>query len=389
MTPSNSKPAATRGLLANDPTEYSSHGWRTTTKNSSSLTDTPPPFSTTSTDYHSLQTMQILSLRIAPIIAAVSFTFAIPAALADPPVYGIPTGSTISVNTGDTHMATWPPGDPLNPLNKKHYQIRADKTYTAESINLYPPGFKFDPHGAIGIRRYFQQRTQGTYSLGAPSSIDVLAKDMPANSRFNQAQYIQDFGPYAPNESTFTASTLKANAVYGVETIALVFVDGDNKTTVLDYQKIDIYPPMLSDAGTLSSFANYFVQNFKQKTALNTPGSTAPTKYAGDPPRVFMNSSQTIYPGATTWVVIYPGNARTTLPTGLAPIPYTSATAPLGDMSERLNIYIDSGNYVTGPGTYTLQFMQQSVYGTETFGNPASFTINNSYKVTSQLGLVK
>jgi hypothetical protein len=58
-------------------------------------------------------------------------------------------------------------------------------------------------------------------------------------------------------------------------------------------------------------------------------------------------------------------------------------------MSQRQNIYIDSGNYVTGPGTYTLQFMQKSVYGTETFGNPASFTINNSYKVTSQLGLVK
>jgi hypothetical protein len=113
--------------------------------------------------------------------------------------------------------------------------------------------------------------------------------------------------------------------------------------------------------------------NFKQKTALNTPGSTAPTKYAGDPPRVFMNSSQTIYPGATTWVVIYPGNARTTPPTGLAPIPHTSATALLGDMSARLNIYIDSGNYVTGPGSYTLQFMQQSVYGTETFGNPISF----------------
>ena len=63
----------------------------------------------------------------------------------------IPSGSTISVNTGDPNIATWPKGDLLNPLNKQHYQIRADKTYTAESINLYPPGFKFDPHGAIGI----------------------------------------------------------------------------------------------------------------------------------------------------------------------------------------------------------------------------------------------
>jgi len=325
-------------------------------------------------------------------IATVCFTFEIPAALATPPVYGVPTGSTISVNTGDPNTVTWPAGDPLNPLNKQHYQIRADKTYTAESINLYPPGFKFDPHGAIGIRRYFQQRTLNiptSYSLAAPSSINVLTKDMPANSRFNQAQNIQDFGPYAPDQSTFTTTTLAANDVYGVETIALVFVDGTGVTTVLDYQKIDIYPPLLTNALTYNSSANYFIQNFKQKTALNTPGSTAPTKYAGDPPRVFVNSSQTIYPGATTWVVIYPGNAQTIPPAGLAPIPYTSATAPLGDMSQRLNIYIDSGDYVTGPGTYTLQFMQQSVYGTETFGNPASFTINNSYKVNSQLGLVK
>src|SRR5258708_8792619 len=249
--------------------------------------------------------MQTIWFRITPLIATVCFTFPIPAALADKPVYGIPTGSTISVNTGDPNMATWPAGDPLNPLNKQHYQIRADKTYTAESNNLYPPGFKFDPHGAIGIRRYFQQRTPGTYSLGLPSPINVLTKDMPANSRFNKAQHIQDFGPYAPDESTFTVSTLAANAVYGVETIALVFVDGAGITTVLDYQKIDIYPPILTNAGNLSSSANYFIQNFKQKAALNTPldtpGSTTPTKYAGDPPRVFMNSSQTIYPGATTW----------------------------------------------------------------------------------------
>jgi hypothetical protein len=336
--------------------------------------------------------MQTIWFRITPLIATVCFTFAIPAALADPPVYGIPTGSTISVNTGDPNLATWPAGDPLNPLNKQHYQIRADKTYTAESINLYPAGFKFDPHGAIGIRRYFQQRTLNiptSYSLAAPSSINVLTKDMPANSRFSQAQNIQDFGPYAPDLSTFTTTTLAANDVYGVETVALVFVDGSGNTNVLDYQKIDIYPPLLSNALTYSSSANYFIQNFKQKTALNTPGSTAPTKYAGDPPRVFMNSSQTIYPGATTWVVIYPGNAQKTPPAGLASIPYTSSTAPLGDMSARLNVYIDSGNYVTKPGTYTLQFMQQSVYGTETFGNPASFTINNSYKVNSQLGLVK
>jgi hypothetical protein len=337
--------------------------------------------------------MQTIWFRITPLIAAVCFTFAIPAALADPPVYGIPTGSTISVNTGDPNMVTWPAGDPLNPLNKKHYQIRADKTYTAESINLYPPGFKFDPHGAIGIQRYFQQRTQGTHSLAAPSSINVLTKDMPANSRFNQAQYIQDFGPYAPDESTFTVSTLSANDVYGVETIELVFVDGNNKTTVLDYQKIDIYEPPKPESGTKSA-ANFDVQNFQSKKALNTD-TTKP--YLGDPPRVTMSTSQTIYPGATMTVVIYPGSSQTTPPAGAKTIDsatwVNNPSGPQQIVDEAKyppNVYMDLGNYVTGSGTYTLQAIETTdAYGTETFGNPASFSIKNSYNVTSQLGLVK
>jgi hypothetical protein len=338
--------------------------------------------------------MQTIWLRITPLIATVCFTFEIPAAFAAPPVYGIPTGSTMSVNTGDPNMVSWPTGDPLNPLNKRHYQIRADKTYTAESINLYPPGFKFDPHGAIGIRRYFQQRTQGTYSLGAPSSINVLTKDMPANSRFNQAQYIQDFGPYAPDESTFTVSTLSANDVYGVETIELVFVDGNNKQTVLDYQKIDIYEPTAPTSDTTKSAANFDVQNFQSKIALNTD-TTKP--YLGDPPRVTMWTTQKIYPGAKISVVIYPGSSQKTPPAGAKTIDSATCTNTTSGPQQIVdeakypsNLYMDIGNYVTGSGTYTLQAIETTdAYGTETFGNPAPFSIKNSYNVTSQLGLVK
>jgi hypothetical protein len=308
-----------------------------------------------------------------------------------------------------------PPPDPLNPLNKDHYRIRADKTYTAESINLYPPGFKFDPQGAIGIKRYFQQRTQGTYHLGDPSSINVIPKDMPANSRFNQAQYIQDFGPYAPDESTFTVSTLSANDVYGVETIELVFdaparnANGDiikdvsGKAviveTVLDYQKIDIYEPTAPTPAAPTSdknksAANFDVQNFQSKVALNTD-TTKP--YLGDPPRVTMWTTQKIYPGAKISVVIYPGSSQTTPPAGAKTIDSAtwvnkpSGTPPMVDESKYpSNLYMDIGNYVTGSGTYTLQAMETTdAYGTETFGNPAPFSIKNSYNVTSQLGLVK
>ena len=378
MPPSNSKPAATRGFLATDPTGYWSHGWRTTYEK---LIRDDRYLTPLSGYLYALQVMQILSFRITPIIATVCFTFAIPAAFADQPVYGVPTGSTINVTTPDPTLVKWP-GE-----SKLHHQIRADQTYTAESINLYPNGFKFDPHGAIGIRRFFQTRVQGTYSLGTPSEINVLTKDMPANSRFNQAQYIQDFGPYAPDESTFSPTSLAANDAYGVETIALVFVDGNNNQTVLDYQKIDIYPPLYTPDGIKdkrNAAAFFDVQNFQSKTALNTTNS-----YAGDPPRVIMRTNTTIYPGAQTWVVMYSGNSQPTPPANAKKIDYTTATAPPGDVSGRDSVYIDVGNFVSGPGTYTLQVIESSVYGTEVFGNPASFTISNKYNVNSQFGLVK
>ena len=314
--------------------------------------------------------------------------------------YGIPTGSTISVTTADSTLVTWPAGDPLNPLNKPHHQIRADETYTAQSINLYPPGFQFNPQGAIGIRRYFQSRTHNTYSLGSPSSINVLTKDMPANSRFNQAQNIQNFGPYAPDESTFTANTLAANDVYGVETIELVFdapardccgnvitnACGNPTTveTVLDYQKIDIYEPKSSDQ------ANFYVQNFQQKQALNTNTTKS---YLGDPPRVIMTTSSTIYPGAQVSVVIYPGSAQSSPPANAIIISGTVYTASGKDeTSYPGNIFIEIGNYITGSGIYTLQAMQTSstnTFGTETFGPAASFSIRNSYNVNSQLGMAR
>jgi hypothetical protein len=206
---------------------------------------------------------------------------------------------------------------------------------------------------------------------------------MPANSRFNQAQNIQDFGPYAPDQSTFTTSSLSSNSVYGVETIELVFVDGNNNLTVLDYQKIDIYD------SKSTYVANFNVQNFQSKVALNTD-TTKP--YLGDPPRVTMSTTyQTIYPGAKITVAIYPGPSQATLPVSAKTINSASWTAPTGDEAQYPpNLYMEIGNYVGGSGIYTLQaLITTTAYGTEMFGNAASFSIKNSYNVTSQLGLVK
>jgi len=288
------------------------------------------------------------------------------------------TQGTMTATTPDPTLVSWP-GE-----SKPHHQIRAEQSYTAQSQVWVTDG-KFNPHGqAVEIRRFFQTRTPGTYSLGPMLELAANTINRPANSPFNSAHQTQDYGPWIPDQSTLLSNSLNANDVYGVETIELIFTDKSvtpSTQTVLDYEKIDIYWPPNGNA------ANYFVQNFQQMTALNT--STAGVKYGGDPPRAFVNTTQTIYPGAETWVVIYSGVAQTTPPAGALKIPTTDWTAPGGDASQR-SFYIDLGNYaVNGPGIYTLQMLQQSIYGLETFGNPASFNITKKYNVNSQLGLTK
>jgi hypothetical protein len=267
---------------------------------------------------------------------------------------------------------------------KPHYQIRAEQSYTAQS-DVWVTNGKFNPHGqAVEIRRFFQTRTPGTYSLGPMLELNASTINRPANSPFTKSHQTQDYGPWVPDQSTLVSNSLSANDVYGVETIELIFTDNSvtpSTQTVLDYEKIDIYWPPNAAA------ANFYVQNFQQKIALNT--STAANPYGGDPPRAIMNTTQTIYPGAETWVVIYPGPAQATPPSGATAIPSTDATAPAGDAWQRNNVYIDLGNYVSGPGSYTLQVVEKSIYGTEPFGNPASFSITKQYNVNSQLGLVK
>jgi hypothetical protein len=241
-------------------------------------------------------------------------------------------------------------------------------------------------HGEVGIRRFFQARTPGTCTLGSPVELNTNTKDRPANSPFTKSHQIQNYGPYMPDQATLITNSLSANDVYGVETIELIFVDNSvtpSTQTVLDYEKIDIYGPKASNA------ANFYVQNFQSRVALNTDTTKA---YLGDPPRVTLTAGP-IYPDAKVWVVIYPGNAQSTIPTNARTISNTVWTAPTGDNATYPNnIYMDIGNYVTGSGIYTLQVVQQSAtnsFGTENFGNPASFSINTNYKVTSQLGLVK
>ena len=332
--------------------------------------------------------MQILWFRITPVISTVCFTLAFIAIVSTAKAGQTPgtvTG-TVSVTTPDNTTEPWP-GDP-----KPHYLMRADQTYTG-SYSVAVIG-KFDPHGALlGIRRFYQIRTPGTYNLGPMSELTVSTTDRPANSGFAPGHNPASFGPYQPNQATYLTTNAVANDTYGVETAELIYVDSSNNQHVLDYQCIDIYGPKSGNSAT------YNVQAFPGTMHNNAPGSalnTDTTKpYLGDPPRVTLTTSDTIYPGATFWIVIYPGAAQTTPPSNAKTI--GTWTAPTGDNTSlqtltNNNYFIDIGNKVTGAGTYTVQAMQKSTsnsFGTETFGQRASFSIKTNYNVTSQLGLEK
>jgi hypothetical protein len=278
--------------------------------------------------------------------------------------YGLPLG-TLSATTPDPTLVNWP-GEV-----KPHHQMLATQSYTAASSEWYPAGVKFDPHGSVGIRRFFQKRdpsnTVPSYVLEAASEIAVLTKDMPANSRFNQAQMNQSFGPYVPDLSTYTATTEAANAVYGVETVELVFIDASGNQTVLDYQKIDIYQP------TITQTTDYVTQ-----AAVNNT-------YSGDAPRVLFSVSS-IYPGTETWVGIYPLNGN---PQSAIKLANSDATSPQGDKSNRV-FYVDPGNAISSnSGTYVLQLFENTPNGPQAIGQSTSFTLNTTFNVTSEFGITK
>lgn len=328
--------------------------------------------------------MQILWCRITTAIPTVCFTLAMLASVSTRANGGQTTGTvtgTMTVTTPDTATELWP-GDP-----KPHYLMRADQTYTA--VTTVAVSGKFDPHGALlGIRRFFQVRTLGTYNLGLMEELNVSSKDRPANSPFNNAHSTVNYGPYEPDQSTLLNTTNLASEIYGVETIELIYWDANNNQTVLNYAKIDIYGPKGSNS------VNYNVLAFPGTTNNNAPGAALNTEtFLGDPPRVTLTTSPSIYPSGTFSIYIYPGPAQ-----AAPPVPaFKSWTAPSGDNTSfqiltNNNYYIDISKYVTGSGTYTIQATQTSStnsFGTETFGSPATFTIKPNYNVTSQIGLSK
>ena len=133
-----------------------------------------------------------------------------------------------------------------------------------------------------------------------------------------------------------------------------------------------------------------------------TPNSSTVNSFTGDPPRLDIQIFNA-YPGGQTWIVIYPGDPASTLPSSATVLPNSLVTAPVTDMIPFREYFFEEGTatnssgtlLVPSPGTYTIQVFQnrpfssnqtQTAYGQEVLAT-MTFTANSSqFKVNGQLG---
>jgi hypothetical protein len=249
-------------------------------------------------------------------------------------------------------------------------QTRTGYSYTVSSYASYAPGVKFDPHGAVGVNRSFQQRYPNNV-YGPTIPIPINSKDWPANSGIGKTR---TYGPYKPGDYAPVPES------YGMETINLVFIDGLGISHTLDTKQIYVYPASATAVLYLALPPN---------TALATTNS-----FQGDPPRVRVDLTN-VYPSAKSWIVIYQGIFQgKNAPTSPA-IPNTTLYAPSTDIANYTGIsgslYIDLGNLSLSSGIpYTVQVYQQTTaYGLELVNNYATFSANLGFHINAEVGTVK
>ena len=268
--------------------------------------------------------------------------------------YGVPTGQ-LTVTTKEAPLL----------------QTRTGYPFTVSSDASYAPGVKKDPHGAVGVNRSFQQRYPNNV-YGAPISIPINSKDWPANSGIDKTR---TYGPYTPGDYAPVPES------YGMETINLVFIDGDGISYPLDTKQIYVYPASATAVLYLA---------LPPSTALATVNSVP---YHGDSPRVRVDLTN-VYPSAQTWMVIYQGNHQAANPPTFPVISNTTHTAPSTDIANYTGIsgsmYIDLRNLSLSSSTYTIQVYQQTAaYGLELVNNYASFTVNPAFQINAVVGTSK
>jgi hypothetical protein len=305
--------------------------------------------------------------------------------------WGIPTGN-LAVTTVEAPTA----GGVIQSASGYNYTVNAHASFAN--------GGTFDPHGTIGINRYWEGVDLTTGNYTAPTPIATDGKWWPANSGFDKAKG-RDYGPYTAGYPGDCTSTSLAVGGYGRETLQLVYNDS-NGAHVIASQVIQLYPysPTQQNPPTV----NYFNALSPSGPLLTyipnvSPGNPPVNVYQGDPPRITAQISN-LYPGSTSWLIIYPNdpvsNSTRTGAVTLANSTMTdttdnglwSRTFTFDLASALIACGIDQS--ATGAQTYTVEAIEKlpAVYNnvacaqSQNAISSITFSVDLNFKVDTQLG---
>jgi hypothetical protein len=347
------------------------------------------------------------ALGLAPGWAAGATPTPLPSPSPTPPSTASPTPTPSATPTPTPAVATYLQintiEDPTNQYRDTSYVIGTPTPFGPYNCTALMYLNSNDPTN-FEIVRTFEPRF--------PSN--VYGPVQPVSSPAITAQFVKN-GQLASNVSAVTVYPHPENP-YGRETLSFWSTDSrGNLLTLLEADRIMVYP--MSSAKIFNAFVPNPTPSGSPVVATSPYPNASPypipypspaaspvsplTNFTGDTARLNVEIDNA-YPGGTTWVVVYPGNASTTPPSSATIVANSLLTAPTGDMVAQRNVYIEVGTAVSSAGTllfpssaspttYTVQVLQRRLpYNPSTYQETlatASFTVVwSSFKVNSQVG---
>jgi hypothetical protein len=288
--------------------------------------------------------------------------------------------------------------DPTNQYRDTSYVIGTQDPYGPYNCTALMYLNSNDPTNFQIVRTFEPRFPNNVYGPSQPVSAPTIT------AQFNKN------GSLANNVGAVVVYPHPENP-YGRETLSFWSLDSHgNQLTLLEADRIMVYPL------TTAKIFNAFVSNSAPSPIpvaspspypnpspypIPDPAPSPGINFTGDTARLNVEIDDA-YPGGTTWVVVYPGNALTTPPSTAAIVQNSLLTAPTTDMVARRNVYIEVGTARNSSGvllfpssasatTYTVQVLQRrppykpSTY-VETLATANFTVVSSSFKVNSQVG---
>jgi hypothetical protein len=250
-------------------------------------------------------------------------------------------------------------------------RTRADSTYSISSVLGYWYGTR-QSIDKVGVSRSVQQRYPNN-QYGSSINVAVPAQDgysqngLPAGAGTASRQY----GPYTPVNQ------------YGVEYIYLNMIDTWGTFWLPEIS----HTPILTNSSPGYAVAVYVYPNNAQALFYDTTGAALNGQtIQGNAPKIQVKMSN-LYPAGVTWVQFYKG-PQTSSPAQVTTIPSTQAAAKSSDLDAR-NANVDLSTLILAPGVWTVEVVQRTTAYPDDHIGSATFTVNNTFNINTELGSLK